>query len=155
MDPNKAELYRAQVINSSSKQAPPDSSASLTHSLGPAGARPAPQDDSPDALPDQAVPGASAPHVLPEQATLRSESAVSETPVLSHGKKRKADTECIRPAADTEAEAAMECGGQTGTESQAKGASSESNLEVCKKISRREGGQGTLQAAFAKTKVHD
>lgn len=163
MDADKAELYRAQVIGSTTQ--PPaahDSSASLTRPSCPAGTSPAPQDESPKALPDQAMPGASARYGLPEQAVpsgtaLDSESAVSDTPVVSHGKKRKADTECARPAAH--AEAVLKCrdgaGTQTASASNMEGVSFEPDQARCQKGSSKQGRQGTLPAAFAKAKVHD
>lgn len=163
MDASKAELYRAHVTGSSTQPpAAQDSSASLPHPSSPAGASPAPQDESPEALPDQAMPEAAARYGLPEQAVhygtaLGSELAVSDTPVVSHGKKRKADTECARPA--VHAEPVLKCrddiGNQTVSASDVEGASFEPEQARGQKGSSKQGCQGTLQAAFAKAKVHD
>ena len=157
MDACKAELLRAHVLSSPApQQAAPYSSASLTDSLGPTGAADQaaagqlPQDESPEALPEQAAPGSAAPHT---------ESQVTaDMQIPKHGKKRKADTECVRAAAGTEAEAALEsegAGGQTASESYARDGSSGSGQAMHKKGSSKKALQGTLQAAFAKAKVHD
>ncbi|KAL8682710.1 MAG: hypothetical protein Q9186_001306 [Xanthomendoza sp. 1 TL-2023] len=187
-DASKADVLRAKVLGSNAHQRPVvDSSASATGPSGPADtAGPAassclPQAES-EALPDQAMPQASAKYGVPKQAPLSSagqrsdcqEAVVSETPVLIHGKKRDADKQCVRAVAGTEAahgnEAAAVAEAAAGTEAAAT-VESESAMGVIGSVSQaaeesqqathtKKGGskkvqQGTLPAAFAKAKVLD
>lgn len=141
---------------------------------GPAAASQLPRDESsPPALPDQALPEASATGTVPEQVAPQavvqhSESlatAVSDTPALSHGtRKRKADKECVRAAAGievalaagTEAAAAVESeggGGEIASRGHAADEAAEPKQARQKKCTSKKALQGTLQAAFAKAKV--
>lgn len=183
-------MLRAKVLgsNNSKQVASPDfSPASPTHppgpasTAGPAAASRLPQVESPPALPDQALPEASANGSVPEQAASQSvlqhseslATAVSDTPALPHGKrKRKAEKECVRAAAGTEAAvesedalaagteaaAAVEsevAGGESASRSHAADEAPEPKQARQWKGSSKNALQGTLQAAFAKAKVLD
>ena len=178
LDAGRADLLRAQVLSSNPHQyAAVDSSASLAPGLagmtGPAAASQLPLNESLEALPvqassesfpDQAVLGeeeeeASAKGGMPEQAAphaaaQHSESQATDAPVLTHGKKRKADKECIRAAALKEAAAAVEDEQARKEIERAPHAADESNQATrTKKSGSEKAHQGTLQAAFAKAKV--
>ena len=174
-DAGKADMLRAEVLGSNAHQhVAPDSSASLTDpsgiagTTGPATVSCLPLDKSPEALPeafpDQAMLGkeeeeGSAKGGEPEQAAphaaaQHSESQATDVPALMHGKKRKADKECVRAAAVTEVAAAVECEGATGEIGSASDAADEPNQATrTKKGGSKKAHQGTLQAAFAKAKV--
>lgn len=182
LDASKAEMLRAQVLGSDAHQhATPDSSASLkdpacvSGMTGPAAASQLPLDGSLEPLPDQAMPEAFPDQAMPRQeeeeasakggvpeqaapdgAAQHSESPATDALAMTHGKKRKADKECVRAAADTDAAAALECEGAGVEISSASHAADEPKQATSRKIGgSKKAHQGTLQAAFAKAKVLD
>ena len=184
IDKNKADLLRAKLLGSNAQKqvASPDFLLPASHTdppkpastAGAAAASQLPRDaSSPPALPDQTLPEASLKDTVPEQvvpqaAVQHSESlatAVSNTPALTHGKrKRKADQERVRAAAGTEN--ALAAGTEAAVESEAVGGNIASRSYAADKApepkqarqwkgSSKKALQGTLQAAFAKAKVFD
>lgn len=172
LDASKADMLRGEVLGSNAHQhAACDSSASHTPGLagmtGPAAASQLPLHESlealpnqamPEALPDQAMPAAeeeaSDKGDMPEQAAphAAAQHSESQATALTHGKKRKADKECVRAAAVTAA--AVECEEAEKEIDSASHAADESNQATrTKESGSKKAHQGTLQAAFAKAKV--
>lgn len=163
LDPEKAELLRAKLPDSTSGQSN-DSKGSLADVVVAADAPgitaegPQPQNDSSGAVPTKSDPPVQA---IIHAAGLKPDSqtaSASDPIVMTHGKKRKADKPCTNTAADTDPDAFLDdqeqdIGGHDASVSHAQDESTQPKQARARVGCSKRPRPGTLQAAFAKAKV--